>query len=134
MNAKLRLLALPAVAAVLALAGAAHAETSPAATTAQEAAKGVVGVCVRWGYDDTRLADVVVVEPSGDDVLDSIVPNTLRGMEWKKPQGYAGEWVALSVGVAGAQPVGGKEPSCAEVAAEAATPFRPLAVGKLTAA
>lgn len=115
-------LLLPAATVAFALAGFARAETPDAA------GKGTVGVCVRWGTDDSHLAEVVVVEPSGDATLDAAVPGTLRDMEWKKPEGYGGEWIALSVGVAGAQP--GKVPNCDTLAEEAAGPARPLATGK----
>ncbi|HEY8572760.1 hypothetical protein [Phenylobacterium sp.] len=118
----------PAAAAAFALAGFAHADE---AAEAMPSPQGTVGVCVRWGADANKLADVVVVEPSGDQTLDTAIPGTLLGMPWKRPQGYGGEWVGLSVGVAGSQPKG-KVPDCASLAAEDVTgPARPLAIGKL---
>jgi hypothetical protein len=86
---------------------AADAEGSQAAPSVS----GVVGVCVRWADDDHHLAEAIVVEPSGDSTLDTLVPNTLRGMTWNKPAGYGGEWLGLSVGVDGAKP-SDKLPDC----------------------
>jgi hypothetical protein len=91
-----------AAAAALAITGVAHAETATAAP--QATGKGVVGVCVRWGDDAHHLAEAVVVDSSGDATLDQVVPETLRGMTWDKPDGYAGQWLGLSVGVDGAKP------------------------------
>ena len=85
---------------------------------------------MRWGAAADKLAEVVVVEPSGNALLDSAIPNTLREMPWAKPQGYGGEWVGLSVGVAGSKPTG-KVPSCNSLAEEVTGPARPLASGKL---
>jgi hypothetical protein len=121
-------LLITAAAAALSLTSLAHAE--PAAATPDASAQGTVGVCVRWGADSGKLADVVVVEPSGDATLDTAIPNTLLGMAWAKPQGYAGEWVGLSVGVAGSQP-SGKVPSCNSLAEEVVGPAKPLPTGKL---
>jgi hypothetical protein len=91
--------------AAMSFAGLGLAAESQGEAAAPEAANGgVVGVCVRWGSDDHHLADAVVVEPSGDAALDTTVPNTLRAMDWDKPEGYAGEWLGLSVGVDGAKP------------------------------
>jgi hypothetical protein len=99
----MRILAFTAAAtAALAITGVAHAETVTAAP--QVAGKGVVGVCVRWGDDAHHLAEAVVVDSSGDATLDQAVPETLRSMTWDKPDGYAGQWLGLSVGVSGAQP------------------------------
>jgi hypothetical protein len=127
-------LALPTAAMTLALAGLARAETAASTAAEPPSGKGVVGVCVRWGNDDSHPSDVVVVEPSGDPALDAVIPNTLRGMPWEKPDNYDGEWVALSVGVAGSQP-STKLPSCDALAAEDANvPSRPLATGKLISA
>lgn len=129
MNTHRRRLALllPAAVTALSLAGMAGAQT---AATAADPAAGTVGVCVRWGADDSRLEDVVVVEPSGNKPLDAAIPGALLGMQWTKPSGNGGEWVALSVGVAGSQP-SAKLPNCAALGPEEATgPARPLATGK----
>jgi hypothetical protein len=94
-----------AAVAAMSFAGVSFAAEPSAADSAGPAASGgVVGVCVRWGADDHHVADAVVVEPSGDAALDTTVPNTLRAMDWEKPEGYAGEWLGLSVGVDGAKP------------------------------
>jgi len=133
MNRKSRFsLLIPAAAAALSFAGLARAE-EPSAGEQDPAMKGTVGVCVRWGADPAHLAEVIIVEPSGNSALDSVVPNTLRGMEWKKPDGYQGEWIGLSVGVAGASPTG-RVPDCGSLTEPAMGPARPLATGKKTAA
>lgn len=100
----MRILAFTTAAAVAALAitGVARAETPSA--TPQATDKAVVGVCVRWGDDAHHLAEAVVVESSGNAILDQAVPETLRGMTWDKPDGYGGQWLGLSVGLSGAQP------------------------------
>lgn len=97
-----RILFAATAAAAMAFAVLSHA--APAADAGASSSPGVVGVCVRWGDDTHHLAEAVVVEPSGIEVLDSAVPNTLRSMTWDKPDGYDGQWLGLSVGVDGAKP------------------------------
>jgi hypothetical protein len=94
-----------AAAAALAATGVARAET------AAPAAQSVVGVCVRWGDDAHHLADAVVVDSSGNALLDEAIPRTLRSMAWDKPDGYNGAWLGLSIGVDGAKP-SDKLPDC----------------------
>ena len=95
-----------AAAAALAATTAARAETA-----APAASQGVVGVCVRWGDDAHHLADAVVVDSSGNSLLDEAIPGTLRSMAWDKPAGYDGAWLGLSIGVDGAKP-SDKMPDC----------------------
>ncbi|WP_374468927.1 hypothetical protein [Phenylobacterium sp.] len=87
-------------------AGAAAAAQAPAPDAAEaEDLQGTVGVCVRWGADPTRLAEVVVVRPSGDARVDALAASTLRNMPFPKPAGDAGGWRAISMGVGGSEPL-----------------------------
>lgn|GEM_PF-7093869 len=89
--------------------------------------KGAVGVCVRWGADPTRLAEVVLVKPSGDPRVDVMVPEALRAMPFPKPDGDTGAWRAMSVGVGGAEPLS-EAPDCGGLASTVDEPIvdRPL--------
>lgn len=89
--------------------------------------KGAVGVCVRWGADPTKLAEVVLVKPSGDPRVDVMVPEALRAMPFPKPDGDTGAWRAMSVGVGGAEPLD-EAPDCGSLASTVDEPItaRPL--------
>ena len=100
-----------AATAAFAATGMARAETAAAPAAAEASGQGVVGVCVRWGDDAHHLADAVVVDPSGNNLLDNAIPNTLRSMAWDKPADYDGAWLGLSIGVDGAKP-SDKMPDC----------------------
>lgn len=100
-----------------------------AAAAAEDAAppKGAVGVCVRWGADPTKLAEVVLVKPSGDPRVDVMVPEALRAMPFPRPDGDTGAWRAMSVGVGGAEPLD-EAPDCGGLASTVDEPIfsRPL--------
>jgi hypothetical protein len=112
MDRLLRALALSAM--LLAPAGAAFAQ-APAATP-DEDVQGAVGVCVRWGADPTRLADVVVVKPSGDARVDAVALSALREMPLPKPPGDTGAWRPMNMGIGGAEP-SDTPPDCGGLAA-----------------
>lgn len=79
---------------------------------AKRAAASSVGVCVRWGVDDRRIEDAIVVEPSGDVALDRSIPASLRAMTWVRPAGDQGQWVGVSIALNGGD-AGGLRPNCA---------------------
>jgi hypothetical protein len=91
-------------------AAAADTQAAPGAAEAQEL-KGTVGLCVRWGADPTRVAEVVVVQPSGDARVDAMASATLKTMPFPRPDGDSGSWRAMSMGIGGAEPLA-KAPSC----------------------
>lgn len=106
-------------------AGVAAAAEAPAPDAAPP--KGAVGLCVRWGADPTKLAEVVLVKPSGDPRVDAMVPEALRAMPFPKPDGDTGAWRAMSVGVGGAEPLD-EAPDCGSLASTVDEPIftRPL--------
>jgi hypothetical protein len=93
-----------------------------------DAQKGSVGVCVRWTDEDAHhVADAVVVDPSGDPVLDAAIGPTVEGLSWDKPESYDGGWVGVRISVgdkASADPL----PDCTRMLAEPAA--GPSAAGK----
>lgn len=106
----------------LVLALAAGAIAAPQAVWAQDASgqdaqKGSVGVCVRWGEDTHHVSDAVVVDPSGDPLLDAAIGPTVQGMSWDKPSAYDGGWIGVRISIgekASADPL----PDCAKMLAQ----------------
>jgi hypothetical protein len=108
----LRALALSTLILIPGAGAAAAVETAAAPQMVEdEDLKGAVGVCVRWGADPTRVAEVVVVKPSGDDRVDALATATLKEMPFPKPAGDTGGWRAMSMGIGGAEPLS-EAPSC----------------------
>jgi hypothetical protein len=94
----------------------------------QDAQKGSVGVCVRWTDEDVHhVADAVVVDPSGDPVLDAAIGPTVEGLSWDKPDSYDGGWVGVRIAV-GDEASSDPLPDCAGMLAEQAA--GPSAAGK----
>jgi hypothetical protein len=126
MNRVLRALALSTL-MMFPAAGAALAQAPGAADAEAEDLQGTVGLCVRWGADPTRLADVVVVRPSGDDRVDAMASAAVRSMPLPKPPGDTGGWRAMSLGVGGAEPLA-EAPDCGGLASMVDEPLfsRPL--------
>ncbi len=98
------------------LTAALLATTAGAAEPARPATpiQGAVGVCMRWGGDPEHVADVVVVHPSGNPILDAAIPDTIRQMVWPrttKPQDE-GAWVGIWMSVDGADLPQGPLPTC----------------------
>lgn len=88
--------------------GAVHAKPTD---LAKRSAANSVGVCVRWGADDRRIEDAIVVEPSGDVALDRSIPASLRAMTWARPAGDQGQWVGVSIALNGGD-AAGLRPNC----------------------
>lgn len=87
--------------------------------------RGTAGVCVRWD-GPTHVADAVVVVSSGNPTLDRALPDTIRNMAWQAPDPpYHGEWVGITMAVAGAQ-ASMPLPSCASLPAP---PLKPETKG-----
>ncbi len=85
------LIALPAVTPVL-------------AATAPQAPAGVVGLCVRWGVDPSRIADAVIVDSSGDARVDDMASAAVRSAPIPRPADDTGGWRAMSMGFGGVEP------------------------------
>ena len=68
--------------------------------------RGSVGVCIRWGSDPHHVADAIVVVGSGNPTLDRAVPDTIKNMEWERPNSptYHGEWIGIVMAVDGSAP------------------------------
>ncbi|MCR5879213.1 hypothetical protein [Phenylobacterium sp. J367] len=127
MNRSFRALALAAAVLSPIPAVAAGAVVDPAAApAADDDIRGTVGVCVRWGADATKLAEVVVVKPSGDARVDALAAGTLRELPFPKPPGDTGAWRAMSMGIGGAEPPA-EPPSCAGLSSVVSDESEPLA-------
>ena len=63
--------------------------------------RGTAGVCIRWDRP-AHVADVVVVVSSGNPILDTALPDTIRALkEWPAPDAYDGGWVGINFSVDG---------------------------------
>lgn len=100
---------LAALATALLATGAVQAKPT---SLAKPSAASSVGVCVRWGVDDRHIEAAVVVEPSGDVALDKSIPDSLRAMNWARPDGDQGHWVGVSIALNGGD-ASGLRPDCA---------------------
>ena len=99
---------LAAIALAMLASGAVQAKPTD---FARRSAASSVGVCVRWGADDRRIEDAIVVEPSGDVALDRSIPASLRAMTWARPAGDQGQWIGVSIALNGGD-AGGLRPNC----------------------
>jgi hypothetical protein len=86
-----------------------------------EAVGGTAGVCVRWGEDRDHVAQAVVVQSTGNTQLDEVIATSVKTMNWPAPaEGYAGQWIGVSLSVGGAAPISSL-PNCALLDAQVVT-------------
>ncbi|MDQ0466879.1 hypothetical protein QO010_004676 [Caulobacter ginsengisoli] len=102
------------IALMLAASTAAPAFAADAPVVASgEALGGTAGVCIRWGEDRDHVAQAVVVQSTGNVQLDEVIASSVKTMNWPAPgEGYAGQWVGVSLSVGGAPPIS-TLPNCA---------------------
>jgi hypothetical protein len=96
----------------VALVSLALGAVAPAAAQVRTA----VGVCLHWGASPDHVEDVVIVVPSGNPVLDAALPDSIRQMQWRAPNGPGKrhEWLGVWMSVDGAPVPPGPPPSCAK--------------------
>lgn len=78
---------------------------------------GVVGVCARWEADPLRVAEVVVVRPSGNAALDGAVGPTVKATAWPKTAGDTGGWTGRWISIGGVPIPPGPQPDCSTLPA-----------------
>ena len=62
---------------------------------------GTAGVCIRWDGPQ-HIADAVVVQSSGNPILDASLPATIKAMAWQRPEPpYNGGWMGVTFAVSG---------------------------------